>query len=154
MSTNTTYQKIIDLFYPRITSYDFAKYADEDTLNEVVSDYLFPALMDVKSTKIDVDLSDRDDTLGEFNFELSDELIDSIVGYMVVEWMNTNFIYNQQVLESKLTSTDFRSLNIATILDKVITARDECLARLDQKCIENSYKKNGIESLINLVKKR
>lgn len=154
MSTNTTYQEIIDLFYPRITSYDFAKYADEDTLNEVVSDYLFPALMDVKSTKIDVDLSDRDDTLGEFNFELSDELIDSIVGYMVVEWMNTNFIYNQQVLESKLTSTDFRSLNIATILDKVITARDECLARLDQKCIENSYKKNGIESLINLVKKR
>ena len=134
---NTTYKEIADALFNKIKDYTFLQ-LDEATAYEIVINYIRPAVVKFENCK--QDLSDRDDELAEFNFALSDETFIILVNYMVIEWLDSNYILTANALKARLSSADFHSLNLHNQLGKVIELRDGLKAENDQLAINRSYK--------------
>ena len=96
---NTTYRELADAVFNKIKDVDFAS-IDEEIAYQIVISYMRPAIVAYQSTK--QDLSDRDDELEQFNFVLRDETFVILVNYMVIEWLNANFILTSSALKSRL----------------------------------------------------
>ena len=134
---NTTYKKIADALFDKIKDYTFLQ-LDESTAYEIVINYIRPAIVKFENCK--QDLSDRDEELAEFNFILSDETFIILVNYMVIEWLDSNYILTANALKSRLSSSDFHSLNLHNQLSKAMELRDTLKSENDQLAINRSYK--------------
>ena len=98
------------------------------------------------------DLSDRDDELAEFNFKLTDVTFVILVNYMIIEWLTSNYILTSNALKSRLSSSDFHSLNLHNQLNKAIELRDELKSENDQLAINKSYKDSKLFSIVSRKK--
>ena len=134
---NTTYKELADAVFDKIKDVDFAN-MDEGTAYEIVVGYMRPAIVAFQSAT--QDLSDRDDELAEFNFKLTDVTFVILVNYMIIEWLTSNYILTSNALKSRLSSSDFHSLNLHNQLNKAIELRDELKSENDQLAINKSYK--------------
>lgn len=141
----TTYQELYDSLLSKIKSYDFVALPDCDVY-QIIHDYIRPAI--VKYTNCKKDLSDRDDILEQFNFKLSDTELEVLVKYMLVEWLEANYINTPMVLKSQLTSKEFNATRNVEVLDKVITLRDRYLQENKQLAGINSYKDSEIFNIV------
>lgn len=146
---NTTYKELADAVFDKIKDVDFAN-MDEETAYEIVVGYMRPAIVAFQSAT--QDLSDRDDELAEFNFKLTDVTFVILVNYMIIEWLTSNYILTSNALKSRLSSSDFHSLNLHNQLNKAIELRDELKSENDQLAINKSYKDSKLFSIVSRKK--
>ena len=147
---NTTYRELADAVFLKIKDHSFCEMS-EDIAYEIVIGYMRPAIVAFQSAK--QDLSDRDDMLQEFNCVLSDETFVLLVNYMVLEWLDANYIKTSVALKSRLSSSDFHSLNLDRQLSKAIELHNILKSENDQLAINKSYKDSKLFDLVANRKK-
>lgn len=147
---NTTYKELANAVFDKIKDVNFAN-IDEEIAYQIVIGYMRPAIVAFQSAK--QNLSDRDDDLGEFNFILKDETFVILVNYMVIEWLNANFILTSTALKARLSSSDFHSLNLHNQLGKALELRSVLKLENDQLAINKSYKDSKLFDLVTNWKK-
>ncbi len=147
---NTTYRELADAVFNKIKDVDFAN-IDEEIAYQIVIGYMRPAIVAFQSAK--QNLSDRDDNLEQFNFVLTDETFIILVNYMVIEWLNANYILTSTALKSRLSTADFHSLQLSNMLSKAMELRSMLKSENDQLAINKSYKDSKLFDLVTNRKK-
>lgn len=142
---NTQYKELADRFFNKIKEYDLLQ-ASEDTVYDIAIGYIDTACNKYQSAK--VDLSDRDDIIQEFNFELDTNTKDTLANYMVLEWLDSNYILTSQALKPRLSSTDFHSLNLDTMLNRAMDLHKLIKNETDQLAINKSYENSKIFDIV------
>ena len=142
---NTTYKELADAVFDKIKDIDFAN-MNEEIAYQIVIGYMRSAIVSFESAK--QDLSDRDDKIEQFNIKLSDETFIILVNYMIIEWLTSNFILTTNALKSRLSSSDFHSLNLHNQLSKALELRDYLKTENNQLAINKSYKNSGMFDLV------
>ena len=142
---NTTYKELADAVFLKIKDHSFCEMS-EDIAYEIVIGYMKPAIVAYQSAT--EDLSDRDDELAEFNFKLSDTTFVILVNYMVIEWLDSNYIRTSSALKSRLSSSDFHSLQLSNQLGKAMELRTLLKTENDQLAINKSYKNSPLFDLV------
>lgn len=148
--TNTTFRELADAVFAKIKDIDFAN-MDEEIAYQIVISYMRPAIVAFQSAT--QDLSDRDEELAQFNFRLSDNTFVILVNYMIIEWLTSNFILTSNALKSRLSTSDFHSLNLHNQLSKATELRNILKAENDQLAINKSYKNSKIFDIVSKRKK-
>ena len=147
---NTTYKELADAVFLKIKDHSFCEMS-EDIAYEIVIGYMKPAIVAYQSAT--EDLSDRDDELAEFNFKLSDTTFVILVNYMVLEWLDSNYIRTSSTLKARLSSSDFHSLQLSNQLGKAMELRTLLKTENDQLAINKSYKDSKLFDLVTNRKK-
>ena len=147
---NTTYRELADAVFNKIKDVDFVS-IDEEIAYQIVIGYMRPAIVAFQSVK--QDLSDRDDELEQFNFTLWDDTFIILVNYMVIEWLNANYILTSTALKSRLSTADFHSLQLSNMLGKAMELRTMLKSENDQLAINKSYKDSKLFDLVTNRKK-
>ena len=99
------------------------------------------------------DLSDRDDELQQFNFALDKNNFEILLNFMLITYLDTEYLCTTQMLKSRLSSADFKSLNLHSQLSKLIELRTMLKSENDQLAINNSYKNSKLFDLVTNRKK-
>lgn len=146
----TTYRELADAVFNKIKDVDFAS-IDEEIAYQIVISYMRPAIVAFQSAK--QNLSDRDDELEQFNFTLSDDTFIILVNYMVIEWLNANFILTSSALKSRISTADFHSLQLSNMLSKAMELRTLLKSENDQLAINKSYRDSKLFDLVTNRKK-
>lgn len=147
---NTTYRELADAVFLKIKDYSFCEMS-EDVAYEIVIGYMKPAIVAYQSAT--EDLSNRDDKLAEFGFRLNDTTFVILVNYMVLEWLDANYIKTSQALKSRLSTSDFHSLNLPQQLSKAMELRTMLKSENDQLAINKSYKDSKLFDIVANRKK-
>ena len=147
---NTTYKELADAVFLKIKDHSFCEMS-EDIAYEIVIGYMKTAIVAYQSAT--EDLSDRDDELAEFNFKLSDTTFVILVNYMVLEWLDSNYIRTSSALKARLSSSDFHSLQLSNQLGKAMELRTLLKTENDQLAINKSYKDSKLFDLVTNRKK-
>lgn len=135
----TSYDKLYANILPKFRSYDIAIMSEEE-IKENLHDFLIPAI-----TKFHIcrnNLFDRNDEVGEFNSDLTDIEIEIISNYMLLEYLDSNYIRTPTLLKVSLSSSDFNAFSNANLLDKLINMHDDFLA--DNETLLSRYSLLGI----------
>ena len=112
---NTTFAEVDGWFLNKIKSYELLMFTDVDK-NEILHGYMRFACAEF--TCCDVDLSDRNDDDGEFNNELSDEILNIISEGMVIAWLKPK-LNNEENLYNALSTQDYKYYSPANLLEKI-----------------------------------
>ena len=99
------------------------------------------------------DLSDRDDELQQFNFLLDKNNFEILLNFMLITYLDTEFICVPQMLRTRLSTSDFHSLNLHNQLSKVLELRNSLKSENDQLAINKSYKNSKLFDLVTNRKK-
>ena len=145
---NTTFRELADAVFMKIKDLELGQLS-EDLAYSIVKGYIKPACVKFQSCT-DQDLFDRDDILEEFSFRLSDVNFEILSNYMIISWLDSQ-ILTTNTLKSRLSSSDFKSLNLSQQLSKVMELRSMLKSENDQLAINKSYKNSP---LFELVKNR
>ena len=134
----TKYSDVIEEFQDKITDYELASFS-YDLQEEILNALLRKAC---RKFKVCVqDLSDRDDELGLFNIDLSEDEIDILTEWMVKEWLEP--IKNDtDNLHNRINTAEFSSISPANMQLAVKETYDEARRRARSLMNEYSYR-NG-----------
>lgn len=116
----TPYTVLYDSVLSKIKDYDFLNLEEQD-IYSVLSDYIKPAIVAFRICK--VDLSDRDEN--GFNVELNDTETEILANYMVINYLDSNYIRVPLVLKQTLSSKDFNVFSPANQLAKTMEVREK-----------------------------
>ena len=141
MNSNTTYYELCDSVFPKIKDYGLNN-LDQNTAFEIILEYLSPAI--IMFSGCTQDLYDKDDELGEFNFKLTEKNFQILSNYMVICYLDANYIRTGEMLKSHLSSTDFHKYDNKDTLSKVKEIREMYKAENDQLMINASYPSSSI----------
>ena len=141
MRINTTYQELCGSVFSKIKDYGLAG-LDKDIAFSIILEYLNPAILMFSGCAQDLD--DRDDELGEFNFCLSNKNFQILSNYMVICYLDANYIRTGEMLKSHLSSTDFHKYDNKDTLGKVKEIREMYKEENDQLMINYSYPSSSI----------
>lgn len=119
----TPYTVLYESVLSKIKDYDFLN-LDEQDIYDVLSDYVRPAIVSFRICK--VDLADRDDD--GFHIPLNDTEIEILSNYMVINYLDSNYIRVPLALKQTLSSKDFNAFSPANQLDKLISVRNKYLS--------------------------
>ncbi len=114
----TPYEKIYENLLPKFYSYEIPLMT-EDEVKEQLHDYLIPAIARFHICK--KNLQDRDDNLECFNSELSEMEIEILSNYVLLEYLDSEYIRTPTLLKVNLSSSDFNSYSPANMLDKLLS---------------------------------
>lgn len=151
----TPYEKLYENLLPKFRSYEIPLMTT-DEVKEELHDYLLPAI--VRFHVCNKNLKDRNDILEEFNEELSDEEIEIISNFMLLEYIDANCIRTPSLLKVNLSSSDFNAFSPANFLDKLLlmheTYRKENETLLSRYAWIKHDKNDGISKLKKCARKR
>lgn len=150
MANTTQYQELVDIFFNKIKDYDLAN-MDENIATEIAIGYIDSACSQFQSCTQDLD--NRDDELGQFGTKLSNTNKQMLVNYMCIEFLDSNFLRVSQALKSRLSTSDFHSLQNSQQLAKVIELRTMLKSENDQLAINKSYRNSKLFDLVTNRKK-
>ena len=117
----TPYEVIYDNIIYKFRSYDIATMTDIEVKGQL-HDYLIPAIARFHICR--KDLNDRDDELEQFNIDLTNEEIEIISNFCLLEYLDSTYIRTSTLLKVNLSSSDFNAFSPANMLDKLILMRD------------------------------
>ncbi len=146
----TSYKELADTVFLKIKDLDLAQ-LPEDIAYQIVKGYIKPACIAFQSCN-NQDLSDRDDVLEQFNFQLDDDTYEILVEYMIIKWLDSQILSTNN-LKARLSSSDFKSLNLHNQLSKLIELRSMYKSENDQLAINKSYKNSKLFDLVTGRKK-
>lgn len=124
---------------------------DENTATSIVLSYIPKACIMFESCN--QNLEDRDDELQQFNFQLDKTNFEILCNFMLISYLDTEHICTNQMLKSRLSSSDFKSLNLPQQLSKVMELRTMLKSENDQLAINKSYKNSKLFDLVTNRKK-
>lgn len=116
----TSYEKIYDNLLPKFRSYEIPLMTTEE-VKDYLHDYLIPAISRFHVCR--KDLNDRDDIIQRFNVELSDIEVEILSNYLLIEYIDSEYIRVPSLLKVQLPSTDFKSFSPANFLEKLMSMR-------------------------------
>ena len=137
----TSYTVLYDSVLDKIKDYIFAD-LEQDDVYSILNNYIRPAI--AKFEECHQDLSDRNDVEGEFNITLTDTEIEILSNFMVVEYLDANYIRIPIMLKSTLTSKDFQTYSPANQLEKVRGVRELYMEENAQLMRNYSYEGSKI----------
>ena len=112
----TPYEKIYDNLLPKLRSYEIPLMTVEE-VRDYLHDFLIPAISRFHVCR--KDLNDRDDILQRFNVELLDIEIEILSNYMLIEYIDSEYVRTPTLLKVQLPSSDFKFYSPANHLDKL-----------------------------------
>ena len=113
----TPYEKIYDNLLPKFRSYEIHLMTVEE-VKDYLHDFLIPAISRFHVCR--KDLNDRDDIVQRFNVELSDIEIEILSNYLLVEYIDSEYVRTPSLLKVQLPSSDFKVFSPANFLDKLM----------------------------------
>ena len=113
----TSYEKIYENLLPKFRSYEIPLMSTEE-VKDFLHDYLIPATSRFHVCR--KDLINRDDILQRFNVDLSDIEIEILSNYLLIEYMDSEYIRVPSLLKVQLPSSDFKIFSPANFLDKLM----------------------------------
>jgi len=146
---NTKYTELVDIFFNKIKDYDFSS-LPEDIATEIVIGYIDSACSQFQSCSQSLD---RDDIMQEFEEQLEPNTKQMLANYMVIEYLDSNYLKTSAALKTRLSSADFKSLNLPQQLSKVMELRTLLKSENDQLAINKSYKDSKLFDLVSNRKK-
>ena len=146
---NTRYDELVDMFFNKIKDTDFAS-LDENIATEIVIGYIDSACNQFQSCTQSLD---RDDELQEFETKLDSNTKQMLVNYMVIEYLDSNYLRTSNALKTRLSSSDFHSLNLHNMLGKAMELRTMLKTENDQLAINRSYKNSPLFDIVKNRKK-
>ncbi len=112
----TPYEKLYENLLPKFRSYEIPLMSTEE-VKDYLHDFLIPAISRFHVCR--KDLNDRDDILQRFNIELSDIEIEILSNYMLIEYIDSEYVRVPSLLKVQLPSSDFKYYSPANHLDKL-----------------------------------
>lgn len=113
----TPYEKIYDNLLPKFRSYEIPLMTTEE-VKDYLHDFLIPAISRFHVCR--KDLNDRDDIVQRFNIELSDIEIEILSNYLLIEYIDSEYVRTPSLLKVQLPSSDFKVFSPANFLDKLM----------------------------------
>ena len=113
----TPYEKLYDNLLPKFRSYEIPFMTVEE-VKDYLHDYLIPAISRFHVCR--KDLNDRDDIIQRFNVELSDIEVEILSNYLLIEYIDSEYIRTPSLLKVQLPSSDFKVFSPANFLDKLM----------------------------------
>ena len=113
----TSYEKIYENLLPKFRSYEIPLMSTEE-VKDCLHDYLIPAISRFHVCR--KDLTDRDDIVQRFNADLSDIEVEILSNYLLMEYMDSEYIRTPSLLKVHLPSSDFKVFSPANFLDKLM----------------------------------
>ena len=113
----TPYEKIYDNLLPKFRSYEIPLMTVEE-VKDYLHDVLIPAISRFHVCR--KDLNDRDDIIQRFNVELSDIEIEILSNYLLIEYIDSEYVRTPSLLKVQLPSSDFKVFSPANFLDKLM----------------------------------
>lgn len=157
----TTYKELYNSVYSKIKDYDFITMLEEDA-DDILHDYLRPAIVAFEDCS--QQLSDRDEELAQFNFDLTDVNFEILSNFMVIVYLDSTYIRTSLMLQPHMSTTDFHKYDNNNVLGKAIEVRDKYKKENKQLMINYSlrgdskfkkiYRKNGSYNVSKLRNKR
>lgn len=114
---STPYEKLYENLLPKFRSYEIPLMTTEE-VKDYLHDFLIPAISRFHVCR--KDLKDRDDVIQQFNTELSDMEIEILSNYLLIEYIDSEYIRVPTVLKVSLPSSDFKAFSSANFLDKLM----------------------------------
>ena len=116
----TSYEKLYENLLPKFRSYEIPLMSTEE-VKDYLHDFLIPAI--ARFHVCYKNLNDRDDILQRFNIELSDIEIEILSNYLLIEYIDSEYIRTPTLLKVQLPSSDFKVFSPANFLDKLVDMR-------------------------------
>lgn len=113
----TPYEKLYDNLLPKFRSYEIPLMTVEE-VKDFLHDYLIPAISRFHVCR--KNLNDRDDIVQRFNVDLSDIEIEILSNYLLIEYIDSEYIRTPSLLKVQLPSSDFKVFSPANFLDKLM----------------------------------
>ena len=113
----TPYEKLYENLLPKFRSYEIPLMSTEQ-VKDYLHDFLVPATSRFHVCR--KDLTDRDDVLQRFNVDLSDIYIEILSNYLLIEYIDSEYIRVPSLLKIQLPSSDFKSYSSANMLEKLM----------------------------------
>ena len=113
----TPYEKLYENLLPKFRSYEIPLMSVEE-VKDYLHDFLIPAISRFHVCR--KDLNNRDDILQRFNVELSDTEIEILSNYLLIEYIDSEYIRVPSLLKVQLPSNDFKVFSPANFLDKLM----------------------------------
>ena len=143
-----SYDAIIKIFLSKITDFDFLQFPEEDRTS-TADGYMKRAVVAFKKV-CKYDLTAYDDALRLFTEDFDeadiDELLDIISEGMLIQWLKP-YVYNQELLENALNTTDFTTYSPAELLLRVGNAYAKAQKDYTQMLREYSYNHGNLSEL-------
>ena len=141
---NTTFKEVTDIFFNKIKDYSFLS-LPEETAYEVAIGYIKPAISKFQSCTQSLEV---DDVLQEFEEKLTDNNVQMLCNYMVIEYLDSNYILTSSALKARLSSSDFHATGQKDMLTKALQVRDVLKSENDQLAINKSYKDSKLFDIV------
>lgn len=135
----TAYTLIYDGVLPKFKDFDIPLMPSDDVY-EMLHEHLRPAIVSFHICK--KNLSNRDDILAQFNIDLDDMEIEILSNYLLLSFLDSNYIRVPTVLKANLSSKDFNSFSPANFLDKLLTMHTTYLKENETLLSRYAWRKN------------
>ena len=113
----TPYEKLYENLLPKFKSYEIPLMSIRE-VKELLHDYLLPAIVNFHGCR--KDLSDRDEIYEKFNIDLDDDEIEILSNFMLLEYIDSNYVRTPTLLQVNLSSTDFNAFSPANFLKELL----------------------------------
>ena len=113
----TPYEKLYENLLPKFRSYEIPLMSTEQ-VKDYLHDFIVPATSRFHVCR--KDLTDRDDVLQRFNVDLSDIEIEILSNYLLIEYIDSEYIRVPSLLKVQLPSNDFKVFSPANFLEKLM----------------------------------
>lgn len=134
----TLYTVIYDSVLPKLKDFDIALMEDHEVY-EMLHEHLRPAIVSFYTCK--KDLANRNDMEGKFNDSLDDMEIEILSNYLLLSFIDSNYIRVPTVLKANLSSKDFNSFSPANFLDKLMLMHNTYLKENETLLSRYSWRK-------------
>lgn len=142
----TPYSEIYDLHSGMYSDYEFLQLIPIDQ-DEILEGWLLNAISEFDNCKIN--LSDRDNTLKQFNQTLSDKEKRILAKGMLIEWLSPK-LYTIENLKNHLSSKDFSTYSPANLLKEIINTHNKALKEFNRE--KNTYAHKNFNPLEKLIR--
>lgn len=113
----TSYEKLYENLLPKFRSYEIPLMSTEE-VKDYLHDFIIPAVSRFHVCR--KNLEDRDDILQRFNSDLSDIEIEILSNYLLIEYIDSEYIRTPSLLKVQLPSSDFKVFSPANFLEKLM----------------------------------
>lgn len=141
----TPYQTIFDGVISKLRSPGIPN-IEEEVLMDTLADFIRPACVKFRACR--QDLSQRNHAAMIFNIHLTDEEIEILVNFVLLEFIEMNFVRTPTLMTKSLTSRDYHVFSSANHL-KALAELTERIERQTRQII-SAYSHGGSEMLTRL----
>ena len=143
----TSYETLYANLLPKFQSYEIPLMTQEE-VEELLSDYLTIAISKFHICR--KDLFNRDNNAKRFNCDLNEIEIEIISNYMLIAYVNANYVITPTLLKVAVGSSDFKAFSNANQLDKLLSLYNALLAETETLVMRYSWtNRSNISTIIH-----